>query len=83
MDFTFILQVAVTDKEIQDVAVILVSKDKDKKVTMQIVGDKDLYGKDYIVEPKPLANSRSYCQSRIYRCDPVTVNVPASTTRSG
>ena len=53
-DFTFILQVDVTEKEIQDVAVILVSKDKDGKVTMQIVGDKDLYGKDYVIEPKPL-----------------------------
>ena len=51
-DFTFILQVDVTEKEIQDVAVILVSKDKDGKVTMQIVGDKDLYGKDYVIEPK-------------------------------
>ncbi len=51
-DFTFVLQVAVSKTETQDVAVILVSKDKDKKVTMQIVGDKDLYGKDYIVEPK-------------------------------
>ena len=51
-DFTFILQVDVSKTEKQDVAVILVSKDKDKKVTMQIVGDKDLYGKDYIVEPK-------------------------------
>jgi hypothetical protein len=51
-DFTFILQIAVSEKEIQDVAVILVSKDKNKKVTMQIVGDKELYGKDYIVEPK-------------------------------
>ena len=51
-DFTFILQVDVTEKEVQDVAVILVSKDKDKKVTMQIVGDKDLYGKDYVIEPK-------------------------------
>ncbi len=49
-DFTFILQVAVSKTETQDVAVILVSKDKDKKVTMQIVGDPDLYGKDYIVE---------------------------------
>ena len=52
-DFTFILQVDVTEKEKQDVAVILVSKDKDKKITMQIVGDKDLYGKDYVIEPKP------------------------------
>ena len=59
-DFTFVLQVAVSEKETQDVAVILVSKDKDKKVTMQIVGDKDLYGKDYIVEPKTY-NSCSYC----------------------
>jgi hypothetical protein len=52
-DFTFILQVDVTEKETQDVAVILVSKDKNDKVTMQIVGDVDLYGKDYVIEPKP------------------------------
>ena len=51
-DFTFVLQVAVTKTENQDVAVILVSKDENKKVTMQIVGDVDLYGKDFIVEPK-------------------------------
>jgi hypothetical protein len=51
-NFTFILQVDVAKNETQDVAVILVSKDKDKKITMQIVGDKDLYGKDYIVELK-------------------------------
>jgi hypothetical protein len=52
-DFTFILQVDVTEKETQDVAVILVSKDKNDKVTLQIVGDLDLYGKDYVIEPKP------------------------------
>jgi hypothetical protein len=53
--FTFILQVDVTEKETQDVAVILVDRDKNKKVTLQIVGDKDLYGKDYVIEPKPAA----------------------------
>jgi hypothetical protein len=53
-DFTFILQVDVTEKEKQDVAVILVSKDKNGKVTMQIVGDEALYGKNYFVEPKPV-----------------------------
>jgi hypothetical protein len=52
-DFTFILQVDVAEKEKQDVAVILVSKDKNEKVTMQIVGDEALYGKNYVVEPKP------------------------------
>jgi hypothetical protein len=54
-DFTFILQVDVMEKETQDVAVILVSKDKNDKVTMQMVGDKDLYGKDYVIEPKSAA----------------------------
>lgn len=56
-DFTFILQVDVTEKEVQDVAVILVSKDKNDKVSLQIVGDKDLYGKDYVIEPKPAATA--------------------------
>ena len=51
-DFTFILQVDVKDKEIQDVAVILVSKDKKDKVSLKMVGDEALYGKDYVIEPK-------------------------------
>ena len=79
-DFTFILQVAVTEKETQDVAVILVSKDKDKKVTMQIVGDKDLYGKDYIVEPKTTATPAVTANPGYTGADPVTVSVPATTT---
>src|SRR5687767_4854203 len=49
-DFTFILQIAVSKTETQDVAVILVTKDKDKKISMQIVGNEDLYGKNYVVE---------------------------------
>src|SRR3954447_8143767 len=48
--FTFILQVDVTKTETQDVAVILVSKDKNEKVSIQMVGDEDLYGKDYVIE---------------------------------
>ena len=51
-DFVFVLQVDIVKDEIQDVAAILVSKDKDKKVTVQIVGNEDLYGKDYVIEPK-------------------------------
>ena len=51
-DFVFVLQVDVLEKEIQDVAVILVSKDDKEKVSIQIVGDEELYGKDYIIEPK-------------------------------
>ncbi|TFH38305.1 MAG: hypothetical protein E4G95_03865 [Bacteroidia bacterium] len=54
-DFTFVLQVDVSEKEVQDVAVILISKDEDEKITLQMVGDKDLYGNDYVIEPAPPA----------------------------
>jgi hypothetical protein len=54
-NFTFVLQVDVSETEVQDVAVILVSKDENEKVTMQIVGDIDLYGENYVIEPKPAA----------------------------
>src|ERR1700753_1630848 len=37
--YTFILQDAVSKTETQDVAVILVNRDKNKKVSVQIVGD--------------------------------------------
>ena len=46
-----VLQVAVSNVETQDVAVIEVSKDKKNNIHVQIIGDEDLYGKNYIVEP--------------------------------
>lgn len=46
-----VLQVAVNSKETQDVAVIEVDKDKKNNVHVQAIGDEDLYGKNYIVEP--------------------------------
>jgi len=49
-NFTFVLQVALSKKDIQDVAVIFVAKDKKKNISIQIIGDEYLYGKDYIVE---------------------------------
>ena len=78
--FTFILQVAVTEKETQDVAVILVDKDKNGKVAMQIVGDKELYGKDYIVEPSTKATPGVTANPGYTGPAPVTKNVPATTT---
>ncbi|CAN1489841.1 hypothetical protein MCETHM1_00162 [Flavobacteriaceae bacterium] len=79
-DFTFILRDAISKSETQDVAVILVSKDNNKKVTMQIVGDKDLYGKDYIVEPSTSGNSTVTANPAYTGAEPVTVNVTAPTT---
>lgn len=46
-----VLQVLISEKETQDIAVIEIDKDKTGKVIVQIVGDEELYGKDYIVEP--------------------------------
>ncbi|WP_281322944.1 hypothetical protein [Flavobacterium aestivum] len=78
-NFTFILRDPISKKETQDVAVIMVTKDKNKKVSMQIIGDKDLYGKDYIIEPnttgKGVTANPGYTGN-----NPVTVNVPAQTT---
>lgn len=76
--FTFVLQVDVSKKETQDVAVILLDKLKDGKISLQIVGDEELYGKDYVIEPK--GNSSITANPGYTGSDPVTVNVPATTT---
>ena len=45
-----VLQVAVNEKETQDIAVIAVEKDKNDDIQVQIIGDELLYGKNYIIE---------------------------------
>ena len=75
--YTFVLQVDVTKTETQDVAVIFLNKEKGK-VSLQIVGDEELYGKDYVIEPK--GNSSVTANPGYTGDNPVTVNVPATTT---
>ena len=77
-DFMFILRDAISENEIQDVAVIMVSKDENKKITLQIIGDEALYGKDYIVEPSTEATPSVTANPAYKGEDPVTVNVPAT-----
>lgn len=72
--FTFILQVAVSKTETQDVAVILVDKDKKDKVSLQIVGDEDLYGKDYVIEPRTSAAASVTANPAYTGSAPVTQN---------
>lgn len=80
-DFTFILQVDLSEKEKQDVAVILLSKDDKGKVIMQIVGDDELYGKNYVIEPKPAATPNpGYTGSETINTAPATNPPPPSTT---
>ena len=79
-NFTFVLQVDVNDKEKQDVAVILLSKDKNKKVTLQIVGDPALYGKNYVIEPKTKPAPSVTPNPAYTGTEPVPAAAPASTT---
>ena len=48
---TIVLQVAISKYENQDVAVFTVNKDRYGNVQVQLIGDEDLYGKNYIIEP--------------------------------
>ncbi len=47
----FVLQVAVSETENQDIAVIELEKTGNDKAVAQIVGDEDMYGEQTIVEP--------------------------------
>jgi hypothetical protein len=47
-----VLQVAINERENQDVAVFVVTKGENKEIQIQLIGDEALYGKDYIIEPK-------------------------------
>jgi len=46
-----VLQVAISNNENQDVAVFSVNKDEKKEIHIQLIGDEELYGKNYIIEP--------------------------------
>jgi len=47
----FILRIDMGENESQDVAVVELEKTGDNSATVQIVGDEEIYGADYIVEP--------------------------------
>jgi hypothetical protein len=48
---TIVLQDALSPRDIQDVAVFSVSRDRHGRVSIQLTGDEALYGRDYIIEP--------------------------------
>ena len=78
--FSFILEVSVSKTETQDVAVILVDKDKAGKVTMQLVGDQALYGKNYVIEPKTAPTAAVTANPAYTGAEPVSKSVPPSTS---
>lgn len=58
----FILQVAVSEKENQDIAVIELEKSGSEYATIQIVGDEEIFGEETIVEPGE-ADSESHIEA--------------------
>jgi hypothetical protein len=50
-DHTIVLSVAISKVEKQDVAVFTVNKLNNGSVQIQLIGDEELYGKNYIIEP--------------------------------
>ncbi|TDD75219.1 hypothetical protein [Flavobacterium caseinilyticum] len=49
--YSIVLRIALNNIEFQDVAVIAVNKNIYGRAVVQIIGDEELYGKDYILEP--------------------------------
>ena len=56
----FVLQVAVSATENQDIAVIELEKTGNETAVIQIVGDEDIYGEQVIVEPDGGGNDGSF-----------------------
>ncbi len=54
-----ILQVPLGENEYQDVATIEIEKKGEEDYTLQVVGDEEIYGEDYIVEPDPEPEDKS------------------------
>jgi hypothetical protein len=52
------LQVPVNESESQDVAVIEMEEVEEDKVNLQVIGDSELYGEEYMVEPADEKNTR-------------------------
>ena len=47
----FVLRAVLGENDFQDVATIEIEKHTDTEISLQIIGDPDLYGEDYILEP--------------------------------
>lgn len=73
---TIVLQVAINQKENQDVAVFTVYRDRNDQVQIQLVGDEYLYGKNYIIEPfyAETPNPGYTGNTRVVNSQPVVVN---------
>lgn len=69
------LQVDISENETQDLAVIEIEKKGDENAHLQIIGDEELYGKDYIIEPAEESSTKAPVASENKSSTTVIVNV--------
>ncbi len=62
------LRVPVSENELQDVAVIEIEETGEEITQLQIIGDEELYGENYIIEPKGAADGDIV---NVYRWRPI------------
>lgn len=80
--YSIVLRTPISDKENQDIAVLIVTKNNDGKVLVQIIGDEELYGKNYIIEPASEAVSET--PNPGYKKDPdITINTAPTYNLNG
>jgi len=80
--YSIVLRVAINSSEYQDVAVIEVNKNSEGKVVVQIIGDVELYGKNYIIEPSSQVIAQTPNPGYTGN-DKITINNYSSTTLNG
>jgi uncharacterized membrane protein YgcG len=79
-NFKFLLQDPISDKKTQEVATINLKKDKTGKASLEIVGNKDLYGKNYVVKPKAKQSTTTTPNPAYTGNDPVKETTASTTT---
>jgi hypothetical protein len=56
-----VLQAVLGEDDVQDIATIEIEKHSENEISLQVIGDVDIYGSDYIIEPAPEEGSiKSY-----------------------
>lgn len=61
-----VLQAIVSASEVQDIATIEIEKHSDDEISLQVIGDPDIYGPDYILEPAEEDNSTKNIAPTVY-----------------
>ncbi len=72
-----VLQVPISKKEQQDIAVIVIEKTSDKYAELQIIGDEDIIGEELVVEPLDIegTNDSRGGPNDSYQLNRIVVNV--------